>query len=111
MILGKRSGNRVLRLRDLLFPDRRDERRKPEPQPLPLASFSVLCTGSEPRLLVALTPIEPQVAGDPSLYALSIDQAAALRDELAKAIEGALARGEEWPAGPLETPRPPAQPA
>jgi len=101
MIVEKRPGHRVQRLRELLFPDRNADRRKPQPRPLPLGSFSVLCTGSEPRLLIALTPIEPGVAGDPSLYALSVDQAAALRDELDQAVKEAVIRGEEeWPAPP-----------
>jgi|KBSMisStandDraft_5_1062788.scaffolds.fasta_scaffold315015_2 hypothetical protein len=98
MSVARRSGQRLSRLRELLFPKRDgSETRREQLRPLPLGSFSVLCTDTEPLLLVALTPIESNLTGGPTLYAMSVDQAVSFRDQLDDAIEQALLRGEAWP--------------
>ena len=95
MSLARRSGQRMSRLRSLLFPKRDGRDGSPDqPQPLPLGSSSVLCTDTEPLLLMALTPIESQLTGGPTLYALNVRQAVALRDQLHDAIRQAMIHGE-----------------
>jgi hypothetical protein len=97
MSVARRSGQRLSRLRELLFSKPDGSETGEQLRPLPLESFSVLCTDTEPLLLVALTPIESNLTGGPTLYAMSVDQAVSFRDQLDDAIEQALLRGEAWP--------------
>jgi len=52
---------------------------------VPLASFDIQPAASHELVFVRMTPIEPQLAAG-RVYALNIDQAAALRDRLDAAV-------------------------
>jgi len=85
MLSEKQPGQQSAWFRAVLAPHA-GEHRPSEPRALPLACSSVLCTSDEPRLLVALTPVEPNISGGTSLYALSVEQAIELRHQLGQAI-------------------------
>jgi hypothetical protein len=88
MLTEKQPGQQSAWFRAVLAPHV-GEHRPAEPRALPLACSSVLCTREEPSLLVALTPVEPNISGGTSLYALSVAQAMELRHQLGQAINRA----------------------
>jgi hypothetical protein len=88
MLSEKQPGQQSAWFRAVLSPHVGDHRPS-EPRALPLARSNVLCTEDEPRLVVALTPLEPAISGGTALYALSVEQAVALRQQLGHAINQA----------------------